>query len=297
MAAGAAESSEGLTMKAGDVVYTVNGQEAIYVADGGDYVIVRPLLEYERPDGEIVQLRGELTGVPEVFDKPPRQRLDEEIQRLQALAQAQRKELTEVARQVSEAKKGHEDVLARLKQHDALRRIDDVIAGKVKWAVTVDYSGVHVQPIEKVIASGDRFDYRDGLFKLVSLYGGSKGDLGWRVNNYADDSGSSQEVWLFVTEEEAHEKAKEFFDVGVKEWRAARAECLRQKKDNAWTRACNWVMNGMFDPPQDLWEYVKDHDLGGLYKRVDERKLQLQQAVEELAAARQKWAARRWVDQ
>jgi hypothetical protein len=70
------------------------------------------------------------------------------------------------------------------KRHIAIDRITDFLDGKITHYVCFNYAEITVIPIENSMSLGSSRD-----LKLLSLYGGSRGDLSWKLHCYSDGSG------------------------------------------------------------------------------------------------------------
>lgn len=204
------------TLTKGQTVYTENGQECIYVSESDGEHIVRPI--YDHRDSEPTIGKPFTTG--NVFNEAPVARLDARVAELEARLVSQRNELAEINREITEANRDQKDRMARLKQHRALQRLDDYLAGKITHFVVVTYFGVSIVPaINALQSNNERYDRE---MKLLTLYGCSNGDLQFRINYYSDGSGSSTEAYPFTSKEEAQAFAK---DLVAKKL----AECIAAK--------------------------------------------------------------------
>lgn len=241
-------------MNAGDRCFLMHGQEVEYVAPYADGHVVRRLLLVVDSDGEEQEVRGSLDEVDEVFAQPPRVKFDEYIASVQKRITELRAECAEAQALRDEAKADASAMRARLAQHEALKRIDDYLEGRFEWVVTDVNSTLKVEKIS------DAFAYRDGYdrgLKLVTLFGESKRDLQWRINDYRDGSGSWGRMWPCATEDEAKAKASSIFMAEVEEWRK---KCASDKGADVWTKARSWASEPRPDwmvVPQDFADYVR----------------------------------------
>jgi hypothetical protein len=186
-----------------DTAFLERGDEVIYVAQAGSQHVVIPVYE-EREDREPEY--GEPILVKTVYSEPPVGKrfariaeLDEQIRQAHAA-------LTGIKAETREANKERDALLGRLKQNNALKRIDDFLAGNLTHFVLHGESYVKVLPTAEALknGNGDNRDGYDRSLKLVSLFGDTKGDLEWRINEYRDGSGSSWKSAVpFTSEEEA----------------------------------------------------------------------------------------------
>lgn len=152
--------------------------------------------------------------VDKVFDKPPKKKYTEEIIKLKY-------EIKELKRQTKNAKKvrlGEEkkkkERLEKLKKLDQLKNLEDFIDGKITHYV--DICNWSVPEIIK-IGEVDKISDVDNPFrlgqKLLTLYGGSNGNMEWKLSEYKDGSGSNHTVIPCLSHNEATEKVKEWLVV------------------------------------------------------------------------------------
>lgn len=184
-----------------DTAFLEYGDEVIYVAQAGSQHVVIPV--YQDDDEE--PRYGRQTLVDAVYREPPVEKrftkiaeLDEQIRQAQA-------KLTGIQAETRDANKSRDEILVRLKQNSALKRIDDFLAGNLTHFVLHCESYVKVMPTAEALkyGNGDGRETYGRSLKLVSLFGDTKGDLEWRINDYRDGSGSWKTAVPFASEEEA----------------------------------------------------------------------------------------------
>jgi FtsZ-binding cell division protein ZapB len=195
----------------GDIVFNEHGQRFVYVAESDGDHIVRPTVETdeeEQWEGNPVTLRKIFASAPrDVYDKTI-QALDMKVSELQEKRRALEEELRKSKQDETERKK-------RIMTNAALERIDDFLAGKITHFVYGEY-GVEIKTFEESTSDPDR---RERDVKLLSLYGRSKGDLAWKLNDYYDGSGSWRHVYPCSSLEDATNLAKRLIETKYEEWR------------------------------------------------------------------------------
>ncbi len=127
--------------------------------------------------------------VKTLHDKPILLKQSTEIIALEKKIQELQKERTDLQNQVSNIKKQEADNIKKYARFEQLRYLNDFIDGKITHYVTLGF----YPTIKTFKESNDEYD-RDKL-KLLSLFGGTKGDLQWRLYSYSDGSGSHSEVY------------------------------------------------------------------------------------------------------
>lgn len=88
--------------------------------------------------------------------------------------------------------------------NDVFERTRKLLSGEYKYFIKMyGYSTI----TEDIIKDFDFHNFADDdgfeRLKLISLFGNSRGDIGWRIHQYYDHSGSSYETHFFETKEEA----------------------------------------------------------------------------------------------
>lgn len=212
----------------GTIVYNREGHEGRYVTtlpNGGHVVRPAVIFHHADPDiGEDIDYRG-IAEWPEVYAKPPVAKLNAEVSELNKRIETQRKVLETIRAE----QRTEEQLIAarreRLKQHQQLAQLDDYLAGKITHFVVLEHNydrnrlyGVRIDSFKDALSKDKRWG-RDGM-KLLSLFGDSKGDLTWHINDYAYDSGNSKETVIPCSSwEQAHTKAREIYERKLADWR------------------------------------------------------------------------------
>jgi hypothetical protein len=163
---------------------------------------------YEDPEtGD--EIEGDLQVIDvELFDQPPRQKVETNLVDLQAKVSAARAELSRLTQDVREAEKVGKARLAKLAQYDQLKRLEDFLDGKITHYVMADWGPPKIVPLAETKAE---YSHRDS--RLLCLFGTTNRSLSWRLNRYNDGSGCWTYVFPCCSLEEAKEVvAKSFAD-------------------------------------------------------------------------------------
>lgn len=192
----------------GDTVYTEHGAVCEYVAKVDGKHIVMPMYEY--PDG------GGFTGEPFstsiVFDtdEAPKTRLSKQLDNLDAKLRAKREQLVAMESKATQLQREHNATVAKLKEHAVLKNIEDFLEGRITHFLVTTDRGAKVSTLaEELEYQEDRYD-RHKCFRLLSLYGDSKGDISWNVGGYRDGSGNRVQVTPFCDVREAYAARDEY---------------------------------------------------------------------------------------
>jgi hypothetical protein len=179
-------------LKHGQIVYNRAGVRAEFITqvNEGTY-LVRPEIEINGWEGEIETDWGNITEWNEIFPKPPTEVLDKDILEKHKYLE----ELTNKARllhsKISEAETAIRAQKDKFVRHEKLKYLEDFIDGKVTHYVKLNYHGIQIAEHGKEICEDDKYDRN---LRLVTLYGNSKGDLAWNLNQYRDGSGSGTTI-------------------------------------------------------------------------------------------------------
>ncbi|MBU3577544.1 hypothetical protein [Polynucleobacter sp. UK-Kesae-W10] len=230
--------------------------------------------EYEQEYGE--PHWGQPEEWREVFLTPPTVKLEAKVDELDKLITEKRAELKRINAELDQSGRLYQDQLKKLKQHQALQRIEDYMDGKFTHFLQVGYE-IKLVSKEDALKSPDRYD---SDMKLLTLFGSTKGDLQWRINRWGDGSGSETNVYPCESEDEAKEIVRKLYAEAVEEWRA------QEKKHHG--RALEWantVDEDWIDVPQDVKNYLRDQLLDARMKVLEEAEKRLREAQENLADA------------
>lgn len=148
----------------------------------------------------------------EVYDEPPTFIYDERIKKLEE----REKELMDSIFNLGESKRELEKVAKenqkKYERIDKLKRLNDFIDGKITHYVILSmYTRESIVDFKDAKCMGDKRD-----LKLLTLFGNSKGELNWKLNQYSDGSGCNSEVIPCTSYEEAVKELEEFIDEEVR---------------------------------------------------------------------------------
>jgi hypothetical protein len=186
--------------------YLPSGMEVEVIAQTDRGFIVAPV--FEQGGGEPYVDTNDLRIVPQVVDSPLDYRQHQQIKDLEGRITALRNELLGLEQETMAAKNEKAALLQAVSQNKALRHIADFLAGKITHYVVFGWEGPEIITFKDALCeSSDNWSKKP---KLLTLFGDSKGDLGWNLNRYKDGSGSSYEVIPCLGYEEAVAEVKEW---------------------------------------------------------------------------------------
>lgn len=257
----------------GSRVFLLNGRECEYVAAAGAIHLVAQVYETEYGD----ELGSPFTA-DRVFSEPPTEKLHAEVSDLTNKVAALRQQHWSLASEIRDSERSNKERIKNLSRYKALELIEDFVEGRITHCVITSEYGrkVEVKPISEALKKDDRYDR--GM-KLLSLFGGSNGELTWRRNRYSDGSGSGwNECEPFCSESAAMEKAKEILCTYA-------AEVLADER-KAWSYA-NDVLTSMaaigMEAPQELANLMDEMRKSSATAAVEKARKQLEDAEAALA--------------
>lgn len=269
----------------GDTVFSSDGREARFIAELDGSFIVCPVYDSEdEEDGEPIH------GTPEkwsrVYAKCPVERYDKEIAVLNAEISEKEQRLYALRSELANAEKATKDRLAKLQKFAALERLEDWIDGKfTHFVITPEYGTPIIATKEKALAGGGGGDPRyDTTIKLLTLFGDTKGDLQWKLNQYRDGSGSWGDVCPCASEEDAIATIRTMYAAAVAEWRHGGSG---REHNRASYRAMGWPSTTIaryLDVPEDVAAAIRSRDIQAKQEAVAKARATLEQAEEALAA-------------
>lgn len=198
-----------------EIIYDEKGQcyNLVWTTPTGQ-AVAKPVWEEVSCDGEETWMReGDPVVLRVWFKEPPLPKLDTEtaaaqsrLNILQENAQVAQQRLYTLERDLAQKKAEIEATLTKSKQLEPLKRVIDILEGRLGWCVVGDDYNCEVRPLADATKTTERHSIEKA--RLLSLMGASGGDLGWRINSYSDGSGSYQAIHFFETEEEARAFAR-----------------------------------------------------------------------------------------
>lgn len=188
----------------GQEVYDIRGRVGSYVGPSQHGHVVEALYESDGDDAHY----GDVQTWPEVFAKPPRERLAADLADLLGEIEEGQTKLRAVQGEVHAAEQARRDVLRRAKAEPQLADLHLWLEGKATHIVALDTYSIEIGTVQDVLMSNDR----DRSLRLLSLYVDPK-ERSYRVQraSYSDGSGHCFTTCrLASSEEHANEIAREY---------------------------------------------------------------------------------------
>jgi hypothetical protein len=199
------------TFNKGDIVFNEHGQRFVYVAEDDGEHIVRPTMETDEDE----PWEGKPVTIRKVFASAPREMYDKTIETLDAKIVELEEQKKTLEEEIRKSKYDETERKKRIMVNAALTRIDDFLAGKITHFVFSEYR-VEIKTFKEATTDPDS---HSRYIKLLSLFGGTNGDLAWKLNYYYDGSGSWSHVYPCCSLEEATVIAKQLLEKKYEEWR------------------------------------------------------------------------------
>ena len=202
-----------------------------YTTDGRKVVVIGDLNQTEKIVQEIFVTKdgdeipsGERFVVKSLLDAPAKSWKEQELIKLEARFEKERKEWEDRIKNVKAEKElVYKSLYVRVKwlkqvakqpHPEALRKVIETLAlflsNSDMWVFYADYSTWYLEKydqegfsrIHDSVDSGYRISTIDKM-KLVSLFGNTEGNFQFRINEYSDGSGSSKDIEYFKSKDDA----------------------------------------------------------------------------------------------
>lgn len=194
--------------------YDEQGREYVYVCAVPGGHLISAVLSFggsydEPPYTEF----GKPEFVSVIHPTAPDHKRAEKIAELDSKIAEKQKELRETEQKLTAFKQEENGLLDRLKKHNCMKRIDDILSGKIThYAILSSYTVKAVTDEKSTYESA-------GKYRLLSLAPSAwKGDIRWQVNDYSDGSGSDRDVVPCTSEEEAIAAIKTEIELQWSDW-------------------------------------------------------------------------------
>jgi hypothetical protein len=220
------------TFQPGQTVYLPDGGEAIYIClvEGGDHAIrriyVRDPDSYEYCDEP--DHNEHVVGSPilrqEVYANPVFPKVAQQYQDLVKLNADLRSKAQDLQSEISSLELNKKEIIKRAGDYPCIQHTLDFIEGRFTHAVVIEWSGPQIVTLNEALTYLE--DKREEGMKMLGLFGIKKDGYGtykkmeWKVNRYADGSGSWSSVIPCYSEQEAHEKVQEIVNQNIDAWRS-----------------------------------------------------------------------------
>lgn len=214
------------TFKPGQTVFDRSGHKYEFAEVlSGERALCRQIFVADTYDGGTEEYPADdptIIHLANLAAKPPVAALSAEVAAKRAELEGIKERASEAMRHVAEQELAAAQRLAAIKDYSGLARLEDFIAGRITHFVLTKNHGIsaEVKTLEEFLTYRNAYGREEGL-KLLSLFGGSNGNLQWRVNHYSDGSGSYTDAEPATSFDEALARATEIVEA---EWAAWRAE-------------------------------------------------------------------------
>jgi hypothetical protein len=199
--------------------YLMSGEEveAVQQLDDGKWLVFR-LFEIQNGTDDVYEevIEDFPIIVNDVFDTPPRKKIEQDIaeqqQHLEQIRQeirALRNQQRAMEHEFRHAQQSHAERMAKYKRYDALKHLDQFLNDDIThYVIQTEYSETG-----EIVGIDDYRDRYDGKKRrLLALYGNTNGDLEWRLSYYSDGSGEHEFVHPFCSSQEAHDFLQSRYD-------------------------------------------------------------------------------------
>lgn len=237
--------------------------------------------ESEYNSAEEEELCNEKIFVPDVFKQPPTEAIDSTINDLNKRIDAKREVISAlsaeellVRKSLSNIQKSLEDMEKNAKAVSAIQYIFDYINGDFNYfAMPNSYGLPKICDKNLALDSGEKYE-KDT--KLLTLFGSSKGDLKWMINQYRDGSGGQ---WNVAQPCKTMEEAKEFIKNDIYQ---RISEYMKSERSYFNDSCIEWMKSNKYDLPDDFKERYNKDKLETLESNIEKYRKDEKQAQDNL---------------
>jgi len=263
-----------MEIEQGTTVYNRAGEKGRYEGFLNNTHYVLPEVVMYDWEGEEASDWGAVTQWPEVFPKPPTAVLEARVAELSKQCQEIQAKEREVNARIYDQERLEKEMQKRVKetakQYPAFQRVFDFLDGKITHVVNVSEMTIQTYADSFELRSYGRVE---GL-QLVSLLGGSKGDLSFRVNHYSDGSGSWKEIVPVKSYEEGVEIVRECWLKKIEEFREHNSHWKYSFAETVIKKAAEFG----FEAPDDVVKFVAVRDARNRLQVYEDAKIELKLA-------------------
>jgi hypothetical protein len=257
------------SFKAGDVVYSVDGQKAEFVAYNNSSAVVMPFY-FQQEDEEREELRGNAEVWHTFYATPPLPVVDEQIEeRLKKIAEL-RKEEWEIKQAISDANKALQVVKQEAKKRPDLADFALWLEGKVTHLVTYQYGTYRIGTVAEVLTRKE--DYQS-FIQFTGLYVDTHANRYFTAHTMYRD-GSGDRLYPVIM-------AKSLEDAKAKAW----ADAQKRLKDEPRYKEIIYRSLNQYGIalPDDAAKFLADVDHNKLQSRLESARKALGRAQQEVA--------------
>ena len=257
----------------GDTVFSIHGEEAVWLAQAAQGHVVQPV--YESEDGE--PYYGQPVTWVDVFAKPPVAKLEAQVAELSKKLDDLRQQ-ARMAEIAAHAQKKELGVIEdRYKQFPQLRDLDLWLSGACTHIVILGSYSFEVKELK------DALEYKDSYtpsLRLLALYCDPRKERDWslRMSQHSDGSGSSNIVLLATSLEDATAKAEEWFN----------GQLLRCRKGSGYEHYAiglsRCAIKHGFNVPDELKQKIAEADAKAVSDRLANARRDFERAKQNLEA-------------
>lgn len=183
-----------------DIKYLEDGSTVNVCAVLDDGYLVQFI--YEDDDSGIDCISDDRIFVKKVFNEAPTVKIAGIIKSLMEREKELKGDLFKLEFKVAKEKERWKECFDKYGKVEKLKRLDDFIEGKITHYVELNHYCPKIIPVEES-------ESKYGV-KLLSLFGGSNGDLNWLLNTYDDGSGENREVQVCTSYKDARDALRDW---------------------------------------------------------------------------------------
>lgn len=236
----------------GNMKYLPNGQAVEIIQKLDDGWLVNDIVDLF--EGEFMTV-DPIYVVKQVFDKVPTLKYDQQIQKLTDTIASLQESRKKVEALLKSEESDRSVKIEKFRKINQLKLLEDFIDGKITHYIAFgSYRGPSIIKFEDTKVDGN-VDRR-GLFKLLTLYGRTNGDVEWKLNEYSTDSSCKETVIPCTSYGHALTEAQNFLD--------------SEDPENPDKYTVDFAEKHALKLPDGYLENLKSKEKSNLIKAVDE---------------------------
>lgn len=193
-----------------NIKYTTDGKKVVVIGNlNSKETIVQEIFV---SDGSEIP-SGEQFIVKSLHDKPAESWKEREIKKINNRYNELKNEVELKSKRLRQKRKQFDDLIKKTSLYERyideelFKEIIDFIRGDITHIV--DLSSYEIKGFSDLILNVDRYD---SDLKLLTLFGGERGQYGWKLNQYSDGSGTNRKIIPCLSFEDAKEKLDEYIN-------------------------------------------------------------------------------------
>jgi len=152
--------------------------------------------------------------IEKVFDKAPELKYTIEVNRLEEKVNELHKQKEKLQAEIEKATEENKNKMKKFNKFSELKNLNMFIDGEITHFALLKWER-RIVTFDEFVCKEDHTGNSPYILKLLTLFGKSKGDLEWRINEYKDGSGSWKTAVPCSSFEEARQELQKYIDAEI----------------------------------------------------------------------------------